>query len=178
MHSRPRGELVPLISDGSSLMVGNCMWRHTPLTRGKLPPVTQDWCRKLTQQTFLWAEMKEVPGSPAFLIGHTFLCHSNNGAIAGMALWPQTQNAYFLNHPLSVHLGTAVDWELDNGRQLNGLFIRNKTREKRSWTSKNTLPVPNQTWMVQKVCYDPPLFIKHSPAEEKTIFHVIKYFLL
>lgn len=58
--------------------------------------------------------MKEVPGSPAFLIGHTFLRHSNNAAIAGMALRPQTQNAYFLNHPRSVHLGKAVGWELDN----------------------------------------------------------------
>lgn len=66
--------------------------------------------------------MKEVPGSPAFLIGHTFLCRSNNGAIAGMALWPQTQNAYFLNHPLSVHLGKAVDWELDNGPPVGELI--------------------------------------------------------
>lgn len=33
------GELIPLISDGSSVMAGRCMWRHTRLTRGKsLPP--------------------------------------------------------------------------------------------------------------------------------------------
>lgn len=31
-------EPTPLISDGSSLMTGRRMWRHTPLTRGKSPP--------------------------------------------------------------------------------------------------------------------------------------------
>lgn len=31
--------------------------------------------------------MKEVPGSSAFLIGHTFLGRPDNGVIAGIALW-------------------------------------------------------------------------------------------
>lgn len=60
--------------------------------------------------------MKEVPGSPAFLIGHTFLCHSDNSVIAGMEPRLQEvkhlQNFYFLNSLLRFHLVKVFDQEL------------------------------------------------------------------
>lgn len=47
--------------------------------------------------------MKEMPGSPAFLIGHTFLCHSDNSVIADMEPWLHEVNTkkkdHFLNNP-------------------------------------------------------------------------------
>lgn len=53
--------------------------------------------------------MKEVHGSAAFQIGHTFRCHSRNKMIAGMELQlhevnTQTKNNCFLNNPLRFHL--------------------------------------------------------------------------
>lgn len=41
-------ELIPLISDGASAIAGHCMWRHTPLTRGKSPLV----CPRLMQKIY------------------------------------------------------------------------------------------------------------------------------
>lgn len=60
--------------------------------------------------------MKEVPGSPAFLIGHTFLCHFNNSVIAGLE--PQLHEvnshemSYFLNRPVRFHLVKLYDQEV------------------------------------------------------------------
>lgn len=81
--------------------------RESPLVPS--PPIIQDWCWKFTQQTFLKAEMKEVHGSAAFQIGHTFRCHSRNKMIAGMELRlyevnTRTKNNCFLNNPLRFYL--------------------------------------------------------------------------
>lgn len=140
MHSRPQ----PSILRGSSLLLSLTARRRWPaaacgdtaLTRGKSPPITQDWCRKFTQQTFLRGEMKEKPGSPAFLIGHTFLCSPNNSVIGGTeprpheVNTPPQKNVYLLNSPLRFHLVMVCDQGcIDKNAWLGKRLEREKRRK-------------------------------------------------